>query len=78
MENLAHSTDRTNKFLAERAIKDANEITACFNKLSAVLREMEILNIKHDIGCKDIHEIRGKFIDAVNERIANAKQLGSK
>jgi len=67
-----------NKFLADRARKNANEVTICLNKLSAVLRNMQILNIKHDIGTNKIDEVLDIFKEARLELIANAKQLGSK
>lgn len=79
MENVAaRFKTNPNKFLADRARKNANEVTVCINKLSAVLREMQILNIKHDIGANKIDEVLTIFIDARLELIANAKQLGSK
>lgn len=76
MENVAHSTVRSNRFLASRAIKDANEVTVCLNQLYAVLRKMQILNIKHDIGTNKIDEVLTIFIEDRAELIENAKQLG--
>lgn len=75
MENVAHSTARPNKVLANRSIKYAHEITQCINELGAVLRKMQILNIQHDIGSQQINEIMPMFIKKRADLLKDAKQL---
>ena len=68
VEDSTAKPNRSDLFSAKRAIKDANEITACIN-------ELQILNIKHDVGVERIHEILPMFIKATSDLLANARQL---
>jgi len=75
VENVAITEDQSNKILANQAAKDAMKIHKCMNKLARVMLELQILNIRHDVGAQRIDEILPMFSKAKTDLLENARQL---
>jgi len=78
MGNVIQLKSKPNKYdrlIADKHVKNATKMDICINDLQCVLTQLQILNIKHDVGINNIHEILGKFSGKRDEILLNAKQL---